>query len=222
MKKKKIDSFCVFLLCICALILFLFFRLFLGMQDEKKTYTTLVPLGDLAYDSDFLKNTAKIKGIREIYPVAQIPVTLKIEDYTESTTFYGIDFNAFAKNPAEDSPGNTPILLLGKNSLANMKDSNGHQISKKQQEKYLQMGEKLSIAYSLKEAAAPDSLTSAASTWLPCRAAAVLKTQDTEIYIPISQAKALCQAGDTPLSITSVLLKINGKENLENARQLFQ
>ena len=103
-----------------------------------------------------------------------------------------------------------------------MKDSNGHQISKKQQEKYLQMGEKLSIAYSLKEAAAPDSLTSSASTWLPCRAAAVLKTQDTEIYIPISQAKALCQAGDTPLSITSVLLKINGKENLENARQLFQ
>ena len=55
------------------------------MQDEKKTYTTLVPLGDLAYDSDFLKNTAKIKGIREMYPVAQIPVTLKIEDYTEST-----------------------------------------------------------------------------------------------------------------------------------------
>lgn len=46
------------------------------------------------------------------------------------------------------SPGNTPMLLLGKNSLANMKDSNGHQISKKQQEKYLQMGEKLSIAYS--------------------------------------------------------------------------
>ena len=251
MKKKKADSFTYFLIALCALILFLFFRLFLGIQEEKKTYTALVSLGDLTYDNDFLKNAAKIKGIQEIYPVAQIPVTLKIEDYTESTTFYGIDLNAFVQNPAEDSLGTMPLLLLGKNSLANLKDSNGHQISQKQQQKYLQMGEELPITYSLDTDIASDSLTAtashtavsstisstasntanafgnnsssfaASSTWLPCRAAATLENQDTEIYLPLSQAQALCQASGIPLSITSVFLKINGKENLENARQIF-
>lgn len=142
-------------------------------------------------------------------------------------------------------------MLLGKNSLSNMKDSNGHQISQNQQQKYLQMGEELSITYSLDTGIASDSLTAtasyttvssatgsatsnmanasgnnpssvAASTWLPCHAAAVLENQDTEIYIPFSHAQALCQSSGMNQSITSVLLKINGKENLENARQLFQ
>lgn len=54
-------------------------------------------------------------------------------------------------------------MLLGKNSLSNMKGSNGHQISKKQQQKYLQMGEELSITYSLDTGIASDSLTATAS-----------------------------------------------------------
>lgn len=251
MKKKKADSFTYFLAALCALIFFLHIQLFLGMQEERRTYTTLVSLGDLTYDNDFLKNASKIKGLQEIYPVMEIPVTLKIEDYTETTAFYGIDLSAFVQNPDETSLETVPLLLLGKNSLSNMKDSNGHQISQKQQQKYLQMGEELPITYSLDTDIASDSLTATAShtavssaisstasntanafgnnpssfsafTWLPCRAAAILENQDTEIYIPFSQAQALCQSSGMNQSITSVLLKINGKENLENARQLFQ
>ena len=45
----------------------------------------------------------------------------------------------------------------------------------------------------------------AASTWLPCHAAAVLENQDTEIYIPFSHAQALCQSSGMNQSITSVL-----------------
>ena len=251
MKKKKADSFTCFLAALCALIFFLLIRLFLGMQEERRTYTALVSLGDLTYDTDFLKSASKITGLQAVYPVVELPVTLKIEDYTETTAFYGINLSAFVQDPDEDSLGTVPLLLLGKNSLANMKDSNGHQISQKQQQKYLQMGEELSITYSLDTDIASDSLTAAASytavssatgstasntanasgnnpssvaasTWLPCRAAAVLENQDTEIYIPLSQAQALCQTSGMNQSITSVLLKINGKENLENARQLFQ
>ena len=44
-----------------------------------------------------------------------------------------------------------------------MKGSNGHQISQKQQQKYLQMGEELSITYSLDTGIASDSLTATAS-----------------------------------------------------------
>ena len=256
MKKKKADSFTCFLAALCALIFFLLIRLFLGMQEEKRTYTTLVSLGDFTYDNDFLKSASKIKGLQAIYPVVEIPVTLKIEDYTETTAFYGIDLSAFVQNPDEDSLGTVPLLLLCKNSLSNMKDSNGHQISQKQQQKYLQMGEELSITYSMDADTASDvsasaishtissststsaasttanasgsnpsvfaASSTAATTWLPCRTAAVLENQDTEIYIPLSQAQALCQSSGMNQSITSVLLKINGKENLENARQLFQ
>lgn len=102
-------------------------------------------------------------GIQAVYPVVEIPVTLKIEDYTETTAFYGIDLSAFVQNPDEASLGTVPLLLLGKNSLSNMKDSNGHQISQKQQQKYLQMGEDLSITNSLDTGIASDSLNATAS-----------------------------------------------------------
>lgn len=39
----------------------------------------------------------KIEGIKEIWPVVEIPVTIKIEDYTETATFLGIDLNAFGE-----------------------------------------------------------------------------------------------------------------------------
>ena len=61
---------------------------------ERRTYTALVSLGDLTYDNDFLKSASKIIGIQAVYPVVEIPVTLKIEDYTETTAFYGIDLSA--------------------------------------------------------------------------------------------------------------------------------
>ena len=54
MKKKKADSFTCFLAALCTLIFFLLIRLFLGMQEERRTYTALVSLGDLTYDNDFL------------------------------------------------------------------------------------------------------------------------------------------------------------------------
>lgn len=100
------------------------------MQEERRTYTALVSLGDLTYDNDFLKSASKIIGIQAVYPVVEIPVTLKIEDYTETTAFYGIDLSAFVQSPDEDSLGTVPLLLLGKNSLSNMKDSNATRFPK--------------------------------------------------------------------------------------------
>ena len=70
-----------------------------------------LPLGDLAYDEDFLQKAKKIKGIKEIWPVIEVPVVIKIEDYTETTTFSGIDMNAFGKNPTQNELGKMPLLL---------------------------------------------------------------------------------------------------------------
>ena len=53
--------------------------------------------------------------------------------------------NAFGKNPTQNELGKMPLLLLGNGSLRDMKDYNNHAISKKQQEKFLEMGENLNI-----------------------------------------------------------------------------
>ena len=84
------------------------------MQEERRTYTALVSLGDLTYDNDFLKSASKIIGIQAVYPVVAIRVTLKIEDYTETTAFYGIDLSAFVQSPDEDSLEPFPFCSLAK------------------------------------------------------------------------------------------------------------
>ena len=145
MKKKRIDSFTCFVGFLLILALFFSIKLFAGIQDGKKQYLALVSLGDLTYDDDFLKKAKKVEGIKEIWPVVEIPVTIKIEDYTETTTFSGIDMNAFGKNPTQNELGKMPLLLLGNGSLRDMKDYNNHAISKKQHEKFLEIAENLNI-----------------------------------------------------------------------------
>ena len=223
MKRKKIDSFTLFVILLLALILTLLGMLLAGMKEEKRQFTVLLPLGDLAYDEDFLQKAKKIKGIKEIWPVIEVPVVIKIEDYTETTTFSGIDMNAFGKNPTQNELGKMPLLLLGNGSLRDMKDYNNHAISKKQQEKFLEMGENLNIFYSLDEkekdtSKATDDLTTL-SSYMPCKATVV--TEGNEIYIPISQAQDLCREIGEPSEISKVYLKINGKNNLENAKKIL-
>ena len=170
-------------------------------------------------------NTTEIKGIKEIWPVIEVPVVIKIEDYTETTTFSGIDMNAFGKNPTQNELGKMPLLLLGNGSLRDMKDYNNHAISKKQQEKFLEMGENLNIFYSLDEkekdtSKATDDLTTLSSnsargpqtSYMPCKAAVVI--EDNEIYIPISQAQDLCREIGEPSEISKVYLKINGNKDI--------
>ena len=75
MKRKKIDSFTLFVILLLALILTLLGMLLAGMKEEKRQFTVLLPLGDLAYDEDFLQKAKKIKGIKEIWPVIEVPVS---------------------------------------------------------------------------------------------------------------------------------------------------
>ena len=161
----------------------------------------------------------KIKGIKEIWPVIEVPVVIKIEDYTETTTFSGIDMNAFGKNPTQNELGKLPLLLLGNGSLRDMKDYNNHAISKKQQEKFLEMGENLNIFYSLDEKEKDTSKATDDLTTLSSKAAVVI--EGNEIYIPISQAQDLCREIGEPSEISKVYLKINGKNNLENAKKIL-
>ena len=252
MRKRKIDSFTCFIGLLLFLVLFFFLKLVYGMQEEKQQYTALISLGEINYDQNFLKNASKIKGLQELWPVVEIPITIKIDDYTKTTVFNGIDLNAFTQVTNQEDLGNTPLLLLGSKALENMKDSNGHTISRKQQEKYLQMKENLKITYSLDSTNLENTISSNSSainnntnfsssatpkesffiksnlaittqtTYLPCQIAAILSQEDDQIYIPMSQVSSLCEKAGTQLNVTKVLLKITGKDNLENARHLFE
>lgn len=218
MKMKKITGFTCFIAFLFSLIFILLFRLMAGMQEEKKQYTILLSLGSLTYDEDFLKTASKIKGLQKIYPVVEIPVTIKIDDYTKNTVFSAVDLDAFSPGLKQTDFGNTPLLLLGKNALQNMKDSNGHAISPKQQRKYLLHGKDFTISYCISNISL--------ETYSPCKAAGILenpisRTENEEIYIPLSQAVTLCHdVGISPV-VTKVLLKIKGKTNLENVNKLF-
>ena len=227
MKKRKVDGFTCFVFLLVFLSVFFMIQLLHGIKEEQKQYTTLISLGDFQYDSDFLDKISKITGIQEIWPVVEIPVTIKIDDYTKSCTFSGIDFDAFTTDSRQDVYGNTPILIFGRRVLENMKDSNGHTISKKQQEKYLEEGTELEIAYSIKNAENTLSVDEASyvspqNIFLPCTVAAILTEEEEQIYLPLFQAQMLCTKNGIPMKVSKVLLKIKGKENLEKARELFE
>ena len=51
MKRKKIDSFTLFVILLLTLILTLLGMLLAGMKEEKRQFTVLLPLGDLAYEA---------------------------------------------------------------------------------------------------------------------------------------------------------------------------
>ncbi len=68
----------------------------------------------------------------------------------KATVFCGIDLNAFYGNfRAGQFRETLHAYSWGAILWKNMKDSNGHTISKKQQNKYLKMGEQLAITYTL-------------------------------------------------------------------------
>lgn len=225
MKKKKADSFTGFFLLLVLLAMFFLIRLLAGILDERKTYTALVSLGEIPYNEEFLNQAAKIEGIQEIWPVVEIPVTIKIEDYTESTCFLGIDLNAFSRDKAPEEFGSTPFLLLGNKSLQDMKDSNGHSISQKQQKKYLKAGENLPITYFVSEdnsvPQGDDITADNSSSFLPCTMGKLLENDSTQIYIPLSQAQSICQKAGLSMKVTQILVKVKGKANLERVKQLL-
>lgn len=226
MKKQKIDGFTCFVFLLLSLALFFLIQLLYGIKEEQKQYTTLISLGNIQYNSDFLKRAAKINGIQELWPVVEVPVTIKIDDYTKTCVFSGIDFGAFTTDSPQNTYGNTPVLILGGKALENMKDSNGHTISQKQQEKYLKTGADLPITYSIGTANDPEAFTetpttSQKTTFLPCKVAAILPEED-RIYLSLSQAQALCSKTGTQVNVPKILLKIKGKENMEKARELFE
>ena len=75
-----------------------------------------------------LKEVQKIDGLVSFTPVQEIPVELRLGEYTMNTVFQAADLAELhmkGNGPDKIQVGNTPVLLIGKNALSSMTDGNG-------------------------------------------------------------------------------------------------
>lgn len=208
--------FALFVVLLGAAVLFLTFSILGGLSGEKQEYQFVVSLGGLKYDEDFLEKAAEIEGICRISPVLELPVRLRIGDYTMDTVVQALDIDALDKEvrSARGTPlGNTPVLLLGKDSLGEMRDYNDHVISGEQQKRFLADFADLEAYLCL-------NAESGEEQWKSCIVAGVLDTPASGIYLPFDQGEALL-GGAGRAEIEKALLTVKGKTNYEKALEMF-
>lgn len=178
-----------------------------------KEYQTVVSLGRLQYDEKLLEQVKKIPGLVSFSPVLEIPVELKLEEYTMSTVCLAVDLNEL-KMEGDSSEyiyvRNTPVLLIGKNTLESLKDLNNHTISQRRLATFWEKGEG-KLQYCLSEASE--------AVWTECPSFLCLRSPSEGIYISLEQGKAL--GGMSQEDGTKALLTVRGKEAFKKAQDIF-
>lgn len=222
MKKRRASWFLVSASLLAVVVMFLTASLLAGLSGANQEYQFTASLGGLEYNESFLDTAAKIPGIRQISPVLELQARLKIGDYTMDTTLQAVDIEVLDKKvlAARETPlGDTPVLLLGRDSLSEMRDFNDHGISREQQEKFLKDYENLEAELCVisQNSSGENDMP---QRWQECIVAGILDTPAAGIYIPFEQGEML--SGNKGMAkIEKVLLTVTGKENYEKAQKIF-
>lgn len=199
-----------------------------GMTGE---YQAVVSLGNMTYDQRLLKQVEKIQGLDSFSPVLEIPVELKLDDYTMSTVLLAVDLKELkmeGKTYRDMETGNIPMLLAGKNTLKHLKDPYGHTISKRRLAAFWEKSNK-GLQYHIAEDGLENTESSShenteksgsiETDWAECQAAACLSNPSEGIYISLEQGRDLLEG--TGLECRKALLTVRGKEAFEKARAVF-
>lgn len=199
-----------------------------GMTGE---YQAVVSLGNMTYDQRLLKQVEKIQGLDSFSPVLEIPVELKLDDYTMSTVLLAVDLKELkmeGKTYRDMETGNIPMLLAGKNTLKHLKDPYGHTISKRRLAAFWEKSNK-GLQYHIAEDGLENTESSShenteksgsiETDWAECQAAACLSNPSEGIYISLEQGRDLLEG--TGLDCKKALLTVRGKEAFEKARAVF-
>ncbi|MCI8464786.1 MAG: hypothetical protein HFI63_02835 [Lachnospiraceae bacterium] len=197
-------------------VFFLLFgiRIVRQLCEEKLQYQSVVSLEGLEWEGDLEEELEKIRGISSFTLALEVPIRLKAEEYTMDITVIGVELDRLEKqiSRSQETPlGNTPVLLLGEESLSEMTDRNGHKASEEKQKELLERSGEILWQYCL---IGEETLES----WNPCLIAGTMYTPAGEIYMPFGQAKALVGTEET----SKFLLSVRGKENYERALEYFQ
>lgn len=219
-RKKLSSGFVLFSLALLAAVAFLAGSLFYAGLGARKVYQDMVPLSGFEYNEEFLQEAGKIPGIRSVSPVLEIPVRLQIDGYEMDTVWLAVSLDELdmqVEQSEEVNIGSMPVLLLGKDSLAAMQDSNGHALSEKDQKKLLENYEDLEMRYCL-----DTSGETKQEVWRSCRVAGILRFPAGDIYMPYSQGVEFCRENGLGLPVKRAIFKICGKENRRRALQYFE
>lgn len=180
---------------------------------EEKIFQEQIPLNGLTYDEAFLKEAEKLPGIQSVTPVVPLAVHLSMEEYSMDTELFGVelaDFQYQAEQASDTALGRTPVLLIGKEALSALSDSNGHRISEKRLNQLLEGYQDLVLTVSFQER--PEQT-------FPCRVAAILKEPADRICFSIDQAKTLAEQYGQPFSVKEILLTVKGETNFRKAKE---
>lgn len=218
----------VFITGILYLLIRLAVSFLTGMTGE---YQAVVSLGNMAYNQRLLKQVEKIQGLVSFSPVLEIPVELKLDDYTMSTVLLAVDLKELkmeGKTYRDMETGNIPMLLTGKNTLKHLKDPYGHTISKRRLAAFWEKSNK-GLQYHIAEDGLENTESSShenieksgfiETDWAECQAAACLSNPSEGIYISLEQGRDLLEG--TGLDCRKALLTVRGKEAFEKARAVF-
>ena len=72
-------------------VLYLAVYLAAGIPEEQREYQEIVSFGKTVYDQKLLKEVQKIDGLVSFTPVQEIPVELRLGEYTMNTVFQAAD-----------------------------------------------------------------------------------------------------------------------------------
>ena len=218
----------VFITGILYLLIRLAVSFLTGMTGE---YQAVVSLGNMTYDQRLLKQVEKIQGLVSFSPVLEIPVELKLDDYTMSTVLLAVDLKELkmeGKAYRDMETGNIPMFLAGKNTLKHLKDPYGHTISKRRLAAFWEKSNK-GLQYHIAEDGLENTESSShenteksgsiETDWAECQAAACLSNPSEGIYISLEQGRDLLEG--TGLDCRKALLTVRGKEAFEKARAVF-
>lgn len=218
----------VFITGILYLLIRLAVSFLTGMTGE---YQAVVSLGNMTYDQRILKQVEKIQGLVSFSPVLEIPVELKLDDYTMSTVLLAVDLKELkmeGKTYRDMETGNIPMLLAGKNTLKHLKDPYGHTISKRRLAVFWEKSNQ-GLQYHIAEDGLENTESSShenteksgsiETDWAECQAAACLSNPSEGIYISLEQGRDLLEG--TGLDCRKALLTVRGKEAFEKARAVF-
>lgn len=218
----------VFITGILYLLIRLAVSFLTGMTGE---YQAVVSLGNMTYDQRILKQVEKIQGLVSFSPVLEIPVELKLDDYTMSTVLLAVDLKELkmeGKTYRDMETGNIPMLLAGKNTLKHLKDPYGHTISKRRLAAFWEKSNQ-GLQYHIAEDGLENTESSShenteksgsiETDLAECQAAACLSNPSEGIYISLEQGRDLLEG--TGLDCRKALLTVRGKEAFEKARAVF-
>lgn len=210
MKKRNIYKDIVSLALGCILIVWTAQGLNFWKQQQK-TFTFQIQ-SQTEITNAMVKELEKLNGLYEFTPTASCNVTVQLEEYTMETVLTGIELTAFPLKwksaQQEIRKGASPVLFIGKEAFQGFADVNGNPPGKSQILEWISRYQELEIR-----------MTQESGQELRGKISGILEKPSAGIYMDEGQMQEIY---GTFARITGGVLKIQGKQNMEKAREVLE